>query len=100
MVLDPSFLTFAGQVVRKLKSRSVAVIESLSPAASNKKFERMGIVVLRSTTPWVAVSSLRRSCLLTLISIAAPASAPAEEGINVAPLRILVLLISKENNLK
>src|SRR5947209_13819423 len=69
MVLDPSFLTFAGQVVRKLKSRSVAVIKSLSPAASNKKFERMGMVVLRSTTPWVAVSSRNRSALLTVISI-------------------------------
>src|SRR5690348_6333030 len=45
-VHDPSFLTFAGQLVRRLKSRSVAVIVSLSPAASNRKLERIGIVVL------------------------------------------------------
>src|SRR5579864_3541153 len=87
MVQEPSFFTLAGQEVRRLKSRSVAVIESLSPAASNRKLERMGIVVLRSTTPWVAVSSFRRSSLLTVISIVAPASAPAEEGIRSAPLK-------------
>src|SRR5690242_766570 len=68
MVQAPSFLTFAVQEVRRLRSRSVAVIESLSPAASNKKFERIGMVVLRSTTPCVAVSSRSNSALLTVIS--------------------------------
>src|SRR5213080_4151849 len=69
MVQEPSFLTLAGHEVRNPRSRSVAVMESLSPAASNKKFDRMGMVVLRSTTPWVAVSSRKRSALLTVISI-------------------------------
>src|SRR5208337_2819128 len=41
-------------------------------AASKRKLERMGIVVLRSTTPCVAVSSLSSSNLLTLMSIAVP----------------------------
>ena len=81
MVHDPSFFTFAGQEVRRLKSRSVAVIESLSPEASNKKLARIGMVVFRSTTPCVAVSSFSKFALLTVISIAAPASVPAEEGI-------------------
>src|SRR5579871_2999374 len=92
MVQDPSFFTLAGQEVRRLKSRSVAVIESLSPAASKRKLDRIGMVVLRSTTPCVAVSSFRRSDLLTLISIVAPASVPAEEGILCKPpCKFLVL---------
>src|SRR5262249_39208228 len=70
MVHAPSFFTFAAHEVRRLKSRSVAVMVSRSPAASNKKFDRMGMVVLRSTTPWVAVSSFRRSDLVTVISMA------------------------------
>src|SRR5205085_802828 len=100
MVHDPSFLTLAGQEVRRLKSKSVAVIDSRSPAASKRKLERIGMVVLRSTTPWVAVNSFKRSDLFMLISIAAPASAPAEEGIVKGPpdTLILVLLISKQNN--
>src|SRR5882724_132165 len=89
MVHEPSFFTFAGHDVRRLRSRSVAVIDSLSPAASNRKFERIGIVVLRSTTPWVAVSSFNRSILLTLISIVAPGSVPAEDGIKWPPESIL-----------
>ena len=43
-------------------------------AASKRKLDRIGMVVLRSTTPWVAVSSLSRSDLLTTISIAVPCS--------------------------
>src|SRR5207302_6839254 len=70
MVHAPSFFTLAAQEVRRLRSRSVAVMVSRSPAASNKKFERIGMVVLRSTTPWVAVSSFRRSDLVTVISMA------------------------------
>src|SRR6185369_16576406 len=69
MVHEPSFFTLAAQAVRRLRSRSVAVMESLSPAASKRKFDRIGMVVLRSTTPWVAVNSFSRSCLLTVISI-------------------------------
>src|SRR4029077_12152341 len=91
MVQEPSFLTFAGHEVRRLRSRSVAVIDSLSPLASNKQLERIGIVVLRSTTPCVAVSSFNRSFLLTLISIVAPASVPAEEGIKCGPLILFKL---------
>src|SRR5579863_3300161 len=37
-----------------------------------RKFERIGMVVLRSTTLCVAVSSFTRSWRLTVISIAAP----------------------------
>ena len=51
IVAAPSFLTFASQQVRMLNSRSVAVIVSWLPMASTSKFDRMGIVVLRSTTP-------------------------------------------------
>src|SRR5262249_8767249 len=58
---------------------------SLSPEASNRKLERMGMVVLRSTTPWVAVSSLSKSDLLMVISIVDPASVPAEEDIVFRP---------------
>src|SRR5947209_689451 len=68
----PSFFTFAAHEVRKLKSRSVAVMVSLPSAASKRKFDRIGIVVLRSTTPWVAVNSFSKSNLLTVISIAVP----------------------------
>src|SRR5262249_37252192 len=70
------------------RSRSVAVIANLSPEASKRKFERMGIVVLRSTTPCVAVSSFNRSDLVMVISIVAPASLPAEEGIFWPPNNI------------
>src|SRR5690242_11428806 len=86
MVHEPSFFTLAGHDVRRLRSRSVAVIDSLSPAASNRKLERIGMVVLRSTTPWVAVSSFNRSFLLTLISIVVPTSVPTAEGIICGPL--------------
>src|SRR3954462_6381010 len=69
MVQEPSFFTLAGQDVRRPRSRSVAVMESLSPAASKRKLESMGMVVLRSTTPCVAVSSRNKSALLTVISM-------------------------------
>src|SRR6266404_4190383 len=85
MVQEPSFFTLAAHDVRKLRSRSVAVMESLSLPASNRKLERIGIVVLRSTTPCVAVSSFNRSFLLTLISIVVPTSVPTEEGIMCLP---------------
>src|ERR1700739_429768 len=45
---------------------------SRSPSASIRKLDRMGIVVLRSTTLCVAVSSFTSSWRLTVISIAAP----------------------------
>src|SRR3954465_7016044 len=77
MVQEPSFLTLAAQDVRRPRSRSVAVMESLSPAASNRKLERMGMVALRSTTPCVAASSRNKSALLTVISMLKdPASTP------------------------
>src|SRR5437868_8309320 len=94
MVQEPSFFTLAGHDVRRLRSRSVAVIDSLSPPASNRKLERIGMVVLRSTTPCVAVSSFNRSFLLTLISIVAPDSVPAEEGILMWPPNIKLALHS------
>jgi hypothetical protein len=47
----PSFLIFASQDVRILSSRSAAVIVKPLPFASQRRFDRIGIVVLRSTTP-------------------------------------------------
>src|SRR5579859_4220842 len=44
----------------------------------------MGIVVLRSTTPWVAVNSRSNSNLLTVISIV-PAATAASTGIKCSP---------------
>src|ERR1700729_628123 len=74
MVHAPGFLTLAVQLVRTLWSRSVAVIVSLSghpsaaALASKRKFERIGMVVLRSTTDCAAVSSRRSSARETVIS--------------------------------
>src|SRR5262249_15050110 len=100
MVHEPSFLTLAGQEVRRLKSKSVAVIESLSPAATNRMWKRVGMVVLLSTTPCVAVSFFTRSSFLIVISIVAPASAPAEEGIVDGPLEDTVSTYIKTTSLK
>src|SRR5579883_3136267 len=86
MVQEPSFLTLALEAVRRLRSRSVAVRESLSPDASKRELERMGIVVLRSMTPWVAVSSLRSSNLLTVISMV-PVAVATSTGITESPVR-------------
>src|SRR5215475_15611452 len=69
MVPAPSFFTLASQEVRTLNSRSVAVIVRRLPLASTSKFERMGIVVLRSTTPWVVVSSFNSADFVTLNSM-------------------------------
>src|SRR5580693_6559332 len=68
MVQAPGFLTLAAQEVRTDWSRSVAVMVSLSSAASKRKFDRMGMVVLRSTTDCAAVSSRRSSARETVIS--------------------------------
>src|ERR1017187_952324 len=46
-----------------------------SSSASRRKLDKIGMVVLRSTTLCVAVSSLTRSWRLTVISIAAPCTA-------------------------
>src|SRR6266478_1012827 len=70
IVPAPSFLTFASHVVRTLNSRSVAVMVTRPSRASTSRFDRIGIVVLRSTTPCVVVSSFNRADLLTLNSIA------------------------------
>ena len=110
MVQAPSRFTLAAQEVRRLRSRSVAVMVRRSLAASNKKLERIGIVVLRSTTPWVAVSSLSSSNLLTLISIAVPWIAPVasaaivstsagDRGSDARPF-LLLLLISNQKHIK
>ena len=53
-----------------LNSRSVAVMVSVLPLASTSKFDRMGIVVFRSTTPCVVLSSFNSAVLDTLNSIA------------------------------
>src|SRR5271156_1634121 len=66
MVPAPSFFTLASQEVRILSSRSVAVMVRRLPLASTKRFERMGMVVLRSTTPCVSSSSSSRSDLVEL----------------------------------
>src|ERR1700719_1440930 len=70
MVPAPSFLTFASHDVRTLNSRSVAVMVTRPSRASTSRFDRIGMVVLRSTTPCVVVSSFSRADLLTLNSIA------------------------------
>src|SRR5258705_7940896 len=70
MVPAPSFLTFASHEVRTLNSRSVAVMVTRPSRASTSRFDRIGIVVLRSTTPCVVVSSFNRADLPTLNSIA------------------------------
>ena len=75
MVHEPGFFTFTAALVRIAWSRSVAVMFSRSPSASIRKFDRMGMVVLRSTTLCVAVSSFTSSWRLTVISIAAPCAA-------------------------
>src|SRR5215471_11548683 len=53
-----------------LSSRSVAVIVKRPSRASTRRLERIGIVVLRSTTPCVVLSSFRRADFVTLNSIA------------------------------
>src|ERR1044071_2236781 len=87
MVQEPSFFTLAGHDVRRLRSRSVAVIDNRSPAASNRKLDRIGIVVLRSTTPCVAVSSFSSSAFVTVISIVPPLTS----GTSVARVAVVSL---------
>src|SRR5579872_1263169 len=69
MVPAPSFFTFAGHTQRIPNSRSVAVRTIRSSPASIRTFERMGIVVFFSTTPWERPNSRTRSFLLTVNSI-------------------------------
>src|ERR1700679_4044909 len=73
MVQAPAFFTFAAQDVRRDWSRSVGVVvgrpaPSSSTEASKRKLERIGMVVLRSTTDCAAVSSRRSSARETVIS--------------------------------
>src|SRR4051812_39644354 len=68
MVQAPAFFTLAAQLVLRLWSRSVAVMVSLSSAASKRKFDKIGMVVLRSTTDCAAVSSRSSSARETVIS--------------------------------
>src|SRR5262252_4174182 len=70
MVPAPSFFTLASQEVRTLNSRSVAVIVTRPSRASTRRLESIGMVVLRSTTPCVVLSSFRRADFVTLNSIA------------------------------
>src|SRR5882724_9009587 len=74
MVPAPSFLIFTSQDVRMLNSRSVAVMVRLLPFASTRRFDRIGIVVLRSTTPCVVLSSFNSADFVTLNSIASCSS--------------------------
>ena len=62
------FVTFAAQELRIVTSRSVAAICRRPSAALSRTFERIGIVVLRSTTDCAAVSSRRSSARETVIS--------------------------------
>src|ERR1017187_1077977 len=75
MVQEPGFFTLTAALVRMAWSRSVAVMFKRSSSASRRKFDRIGMVVLRSTTLCVAVSSRTRSWRLTVISIAASCAA-------------------------
>src|ERR1039457_1199110 len=75
MVQAPGFFRRASLLVRLARSGSVALTFNRSPSASIRKLDRIGMVVLRSTTLCVAVSSFTRSWRLTVISIAAPCTA-------------------------
>src|ERR1700722_14835834 len=87
MVPAPSFFTFASQDVRMLSSRSVAVMVRRLPFASTRRFDKMGIVDLRSTPPCVRFSSSSRSDLFTLNSISGD---PRVVCRSFAPLRLLL----------
>src|ERR1019366_1117096 len=99
MVQAPGFFTRAAQLVFRLWSRSVAVIvrrpavppfESASTVASNRKFERIGIVVLRSTTDCAAVSSRSNSARETVIS-RLPAGTGVDAVVLVSGSSVIVL---------
>src|SRR4029077_13428087 len=75
----PSFFTLASHEVRMESSRSVAVSVMWLPEASHRILPRIGIVVFRSTTPCVRLSSWSRSNFFTLNSIA---GFPPLEGTN------------------
>src|SRR5712692_8055379 len=77
IVPEPSFFTLASHPVRMLSSRSVAVIVRRLPFASHSRFDRMGMVVFRSTTPCVKESSSSRSNFFTLNSIACDPLVPS-----------------------
>ena len=99
MVQAPARLTLAAQLVRRLWSRSVAVMVrrpvSPSEVASKRKFERIGIVVLRSTTDWAAESSRRSSARDTLISrLPVGAGLAAVMGVSGSSVRVKVGLQS------
>src|SRR5580704_9671581 len=79
MVPAPSFFTLASHEVRMESSRSVAVSVMRLPEASHKMLPRIGIVVFRSTTPCVRLSSWSRSNFFTLNSIS---GFPPLEGAN------------------
>src|SRR6516164_5227371 len=89
MVHDPVFFTFTAALVRMAWSRSVAVMFRRSPSASSRKFDRMGMVVLRSTTLCVAVSSFTSSWRLTVISIAAPCAADFSTSVSTIGIALL-----------
>src|SRR5437870_4607259 len=76
-LLEPSFFTLASHPVRMLSSRSVAVIVRRLPFASQSRFDRIGMVVFRSTTPCVKESSSSRSNFFTLNSIACDPLVPS-----------------------
>src|SRR5580658_7640454 len=94
MVQAPGFFTFAEALVRMAWSRSVAVIFSRSPSASIRKLDRIGMVVLRSTTLCVAVSSFTNSWRLTVISI----DDPCTTGFSTSVSMIGIALPSLENH--
>src|SRR5580700_3432582 len=83
MVHAPGFFTFTAALVRIAWSRSVAVIFSRSPSASIRKLDRVGMVVLRSTTLCVAVSSFTSSWRLTVISIDDPCTTGFSTSVSI-----------------
>src|ERR1700722_6218842 len=97
MVHAPAFFTFAAQLVLRLWSRSVAVIVNLSSLASNKKFDRIGIVVFRSTTLCAAVSSRSSSARETVISRLPVGAAAAVVSVIWGSWVALVTVVSPEN---
>src|SRR4030081_3892194 len=97
MVHAPGFFTLAAQLVRRLWSKSVAVIVNLSSLASNKKFERIGIVVFRSTTLCAAVNSRSSSARETVISRLPVGAATAVVSVIWGSWVALVTVVSPEN---
>src|SRR5580704_9147877 len=72
----PPLFTSAGMRPAIARYRSVAARRSaLGPSTAMRTFDRTGMVLLRSATPCIRVTSLRRSFFATVISMGLARSA-------------------------